>query len=359
MVLVEGLRQWLVGHGLTFVENNYIYALLFIILFTMLSKLVVFLTERIVLQFTRRTKNKLDDYIVEHTHKPLTWILIFIGIRLAIEVIGLVDRLVEIIYHINDTIIILIAAYIVMVVIDGMIDFWGKLWAKRTKSHLDDELLPLFHKFSKAAVWVIAFIIILAEWGVQIGPALAGLGIAGIAIGFAVKDSLGNIFGGISLILDRTIQVGDIVKVGNDVGKIHDIGLRATKILTFDHEMLIYPNGVLANTAFINWAQPDTTARVTIMFGVAYGSDVEKVKKTVMKAITSTKGVMKEPAPKVSFRDLGDSALLFKAFFWVEHISERYNYKDTVLTKIYNDLNKAKIIIPFPQRDVHIYDAKR
>ena len=167
--------------------------------------------------------------------------------------------------------------------------------------------------------FIIVLLAILKIWGIQIGPLLAGLGIGGIAIAFAMQSTLGNIFGGVSLILDKTIKVGDVVYLDNETkGTILDIGLRSTKIKTFDNELIIIPNGEVANKKIQNVVQPDPSARVVIPFSVAYGSNVDKVKKIVLKEIAKIDGKDEEKEPNVRFLSMGDSALLFKAYFWMK-----------------------------------------
>ncbi len=191
-------------------------------------------------------------------------------------------------------------------------------------------------------------------WQIDITPYLAGVGVSGIVLGLSLQDSLKNIFGGVTLILDKTFKYGDKIKLeSGEVGTIHDIGLRSTKLVTFDNEVVYIPNGYLANSRVHNYTRPSPKVRVVIDFGVEYGSDVQKVKKLIMKEIKALK-VMDEPSPSVEFVTMGDSALLFKAKFWVEQWNEAYGYKLDATERIYNALNKEKIGIPFPTQTVYL-----
>ena len=202
---------------------------------------------------------------------------------------------------------------------------------------------------------MIGLIFILGVWGVQVGPLLASLGIAGVAVAFALQSTLGNIFGGISLIVDRSITVDDFIKLDDATeGFVTDIGMRSTKIKSKDGDLIIVPNGKLADSKIYNYHKPLPMTRVTIEFGVKYGSDVDKVRKIVLNEINKIKGVLKEPAPAVVFDELGDFALKFKAFFWVTSIEKKVEAKESALSLIYNALNKNKIIIPFPTRTVYL-----
>ena len=124
--------------------------------------------------------------------------------------------------------------------------------------------------------------------------------------------------------------------------------------MTFDNEIIIVPNGKLAESNIHNIAKPEPKSRVVIPFGVAYGSDIEKVRKIVMEEIKKIIGFIDDPEPVVRFIEMANSSLNFKAYFFVDSFEKRFNAIDEANTKIYNALNKAKISIPFPQVDVHL-----
>ncbi len=164
-----------------------------------------------------------------------------------------------------------------------------------------------------------------------------------------------NVFGGITLILDKNFEIGDKVKLeSGELGEVLDIGLRSTKLRTYDNEVIYVPNGYLANSRILNYTRPTSKIRVGIAFGVEYGSKVKNVQKVVLKVIKGMKEVLKDPEPRVLFLEMGDSALSFKAFFWVENWKNAYSKKLEATEKIYDALNKAKIGIPLPTQSVYV-----
>ena len=335
--------------------NIYLQALIILAVFFTISKIIVIFFEKIILRLTRKTKTKVDDLIVERTNKPISLLLILIGLRLATETINLNETFQNIIVNAISSFVVIVVTYIVMAVFDVIIDGWGKKLAEKTKSKIDDQLVSVLHRFSKILFVILGFLFVLDVWGVKIGPLVASLGIAGIAIAFALQSTLGNIFGGISMIIDKTIKVGDVIELDATTrGKVVDVGLRSTRIRTFNNETIIIPNGKLADSQINNYAPPDPSVRVVVPFSVAYGSNIEQVKKIVLKEIPKIDHLMKDPKPYVRFREMADSSLNFKAYFWVDHFSERFAAIDQANTFIYNTLNKAKITIPFPQIDIHL-----
>ena len=335
--------------------NKYIHSLIILSSFFVMSQLVIFVSQKIILRLAKRTKTEIDDLIVSRVNKPISFILLLIGLRLAIIPHQIWPWLLDIIKHAISSLIIAIITYIAIVVVDILIGNWGQKFASKTESKVDDELVILFQKFSRVSVSIIGIIFILDAWGIKVGPLLASLGIAGIAVAFALQNTLGNIFGGVSLIVDRSITVDDYIKLDDGTeGFVVDIGFRSTKVRSKDGDLVIMPNGKLADSKIYNYHKPMPTTRVTVDFGVKYSSDVEKVRKIVLNELSVIKSVLKEPAPAVVFEELGDFSLKFKAFFWVSSIDKKIESKEAATTAIYNILNKNKIGIPFPTRTVYL-----
>ncbi len=230
-----------------------------------------------------------------------------------------------------------------------------KTWVTRTDSTLDDGLLPLLRKVVKTIIVILGVLAILGKWEVQIGPILGALGIGGLAIGLALNSSLANIFGGIQLILDRSLNVGDKVMLeSGEVGVVLDVGLRSTKMKTYDNEVIFLPNSQLANARVKNFTQPDATIRVTVNFAVAYGTDVARVKSVVLDAIGELDDILQEPAPQVLFLNMGDFSLDMCARVWVDDYGKQFARKLEMTELVYNTLNNSGIEIPFPTRTVHM-----
>ncbi len=336
--------------------NEYVIGLFVLVTFFLVSRLFVFIVEKFVLALTAKTKTNLDDELISKVKAPVSWLLIFIGLRIALEFLSLDNGLASAVEKINNSLLYISVIYLVIAVVVVMIDHWGKKFAKKSKTKLDDILLPLFRKTTYAVGFIVMAMMVLDLWGVNIAGILAGVGIAGLALGFAVKDSLANIFGGISLIVSKTFHIGDKVEAEGFTGIVEEVGIRATRVRTFDNELLIVPNGVMANTIIKNFHQPNLHARVVIPFGVEYGTKIDKAKKVALEVAKSIKDIEKDPAPSVVFKEMADSSLNFELRFWVENVDDVWPKKFEANEKMYNALNKAKIGIPFPA--VTVYKGK-
>ncbi|MAF89291.1 MAG: mechanosensitive ion channel family protein [archaeon] len=284
----------------------------------------------------------------------LSFIILLFGLSASLSPLTVLAPYLLLINKIIHTIIVIIAIRVAMLLSDKAIDRWIKKWAEKSEDTTDDQIIALLHKLTKAIGIIIAGVIILDVWGADIGPLLASLGIAGLAIAFAMQSTLGNLFGGVSIIVDRSVRPGDVVEIDTTMGTVEDVGLRSTRIRTFTNELIVIPNGQVADAKIINHILPSKRVRLDIPLGVAYGSDVEKVKKTVLKSLEGIDNVLKEPKPMVRFTNMGDSALEFKVYIWINRFQNKFLVKDIANTTIYKALNKAKIAIPFPQMDVHL-----
>lgn len=340
--------------------NKYAHSAIILFAFFAFSQIFVFVSQRIILKLTKKTKTDIDDLIVAGTNKPISLILLLVGVRLAIIPHRISGDILDVTEHGISSLIIATVTYIAIVVVDIFISNWGSKFASRTESKVDDEIVSLFQKFSRITLSFIGLIFILDIWGIKVGPLLASLGIAGLAVAFALQNTLGNIFGGISLIVDKSITVDDFIKLDDGTqGLVADIGLRSTKLKSPDGDLIIIPNGKLADSKIYNYHKPMPKTRVTIEFGVKYGSDVDKIKKIVLDETKKVKAILSDPEPQAVFEELGEFALKFRVFFWVISIEKKIEAKETALAAIYSALNKNKIIIPFPTRTVYIENTEK
>lgn len=180
-------------------------------------------------------------------------------------------------------------------------------------------------------------------------------GLFGVGIGFGLQNIFSNFASGIILLLERPIEVGDIVEIDGLLGEVKEIRFRVAIVSTFDNESIIVPNSDLVSNRVTNWSYGgDTTVRLRIPIGVGYGTDVEKVKSILLDIAEQNDKVLEEPEPQVFFKEHGDSALNFELRTWIETPLDRIPVRDYVRTQIDKRFNRENIEIPFPQQDVHI-----
>jgi MscS family membrane protein len=343
-----------------YVVNPYIRALIILVVSFVVLRFVVFVLQRFVLRLTKKTKTDVDDRFIEKASKPITVLVLLIGFRLALEELPAAQRAIEVAGNVIYSFIVIYMAVVLYHFVDIILFVALKKVLKGESDKGRESLMSLLHSIIKVLMIAIAILYILDVWGIQIGPFLAAMGIAGIAVALALQPAMGNVFAGMSMILDESVKVGDLIYLDAETrGKVSHIGLRSTKIITFDNELIIVPNSKVADSRIQNIGEPDPKARVVVPFGVSYGTDVDKVKKIVLEEIKKIEHYIENPEPIVRFLEMANSSLNFKAYFYVESFEFRWKAIDEANTRIYKLLNKSGIGIPFPQMDIHIKDGKK
>jgi MscS family membrane protein len=306
---------------------------------------------QILKPLAKRTKTQIDDLIIKSISSIIFYVILILGFKIGIQHFEFETTIYS---SLVNSLFILIIIVMLLRIITNFTKHWLNEWAAKTESTADDRLVPLVEKILKAVTIILGLFFIFDTWNINLSPLLATAGVAGIAIGFAVRDSLANILGGLQLVLDKTFKVGDKIELeSGEMGEILDIGIRSTKLRTFDNEVIYIPNGSLANTKIKNFTVPDLTVRVNVNFGVEYGSDPEQVRSIVLDAVKKIDTVIEQPESVVQFLNMGDSSLDFVARVWVKDYTEAYSTKLKVTNEIYIALNKANIGIPFPTRTIY------
>jgi small-conductance mechanosensitive channel len=248
---------------------------------------------------------------------------------------------------------------------DGLLivlEYIQKNIVDRTKTKVDDVILDLLNKFSGAIIYATAVILALDVLGMNVMPFIAGAGVAGIAIGFAAKDTLSNLIAGVLLIIDRPFEIGDRIEVWSAPsgsatwGDVIDIGLRATKIKTTDHIIIIIPNNEIMKRDIVNYTSISTKIRVRINVGVAYDADIEKAKDLIKDVAGEAAWISKEPPPKVVVRNFGDSSVDLQLRVWIDNARKRMDTISYITDKVKAAFDKNGIEIPYPKRDITIIE---
>jgi small-conductance mechanosensitive channel len=197
---------------------------------------------------------------------------------------------------------------------------------------------------------------IFVAWNINVTAWLASAGIVGLALSFAAKDTLSNLFAGVSIIMDAPYKTGDfIILETGERGIVTNIGLRSTRILTRDDVEITVPNGIIGNGKIINEAGgPSKQHRIRVAVGVAYGSDIDQVIDVLQKVAKDNADVVPDPEPRVRFRSFGDSSLDFELLAWIARPVDRGRVIHELNCAVYKALNENNIVIPFPQRDLHV-----
>ncbi|MBW1673850.1 MAG: mechanosensitive ion channel [Deltaproteobacteria bacterium] len=205
--------------------------------------------------------------------------------------------------------------------------------------------------------WILAIYTGINILGINLSSLAFMAGALGIGIGFGLQNIVNNFMSGIILLFDPSIQVGDMVQIGEDWGTVNRINIRTTIVQTFDNASLIIPNSQMLSNRVTNWSFKDPKVRRQVDVGVAYGSDVQKVRNILLKIVSDMPEIMDDPAPRVDFRDFADSALIFRVRFWISSPDYWLTAPTELRFRIDEEFKKNGIEIAFPQQDIHIRSA--
>ena len=203
------------------------------------------------------------------------------------------------------------------------------------------------------AVLILGILIALSQLGISLGPLLAGLGIAGFVIGFALQDTLSNFASGMMILFYRPFDVGDVVEVGGVFGKVSAMSLVNTTVLTLDNQTIVMPNNMIWGGVIKNLNE-QKHRRVDLVFGVSYSDDIPKVEKILNEIIDAHDKVLEDPEPTIRLHELADSSVNFVVRPWVKSDDYWDVYWD-VLREVKMRFDAEGVSIPFPQQDVHFY----
>jgi potassium efflux system protein len=206
----------------------------------------------------------------------------------------------------------------------------------------------------KMAVFAIGFLLAVTASGFPLDKITIIISAFGIGIGFGLQNIVNNLVSGLILAFEKPIQIGDIIEVDNRSGTIMEIGIRSSKIATSDGAEVIIPNGDLISHHVINWTLSNNNRRIELIIGVAYGSDIAKVKTLLTDLLSKNEDIMDNPAPLIFVHNLNESSVDFRLLFWAADINTWLSLKSSILTDIYIAFAKAGIEIPFPQRELHL-----
>ena len=323
--------------------------------------LVAILLDRGGRWLAQRTRSSLDDVILDAVRLPLFWLIVVIALRVAVARLDFVPESWE--SWLTDVFFILylgVGFVFAWRLIFNLFVWYGKEMAAHTETDLDEQLMPFFSRVALIILTIIFFITLLGRFDVNVSAFVTTLGIGSLAIALAAQAALADTITGFVIMVDRPFRIGDRIEIRelNTWGDVVDIGLRSSRIRTRDNRMVIVPNSVIGKSLIVNHSYPDTQYRIQIHIGVAYGTELELARQTMIDAVRGVEGVLPDRPVEALFLEFGDSALIFRVRWWLESYVDTRRMFDRVNTALYTALNQVGIEIPFPQRDVrHKIDA--
>jgi len=319
-----------------------------------IAKTVVLVTRKTLTQLTKRTKTNTDDKLIALLVRPLFTTFFLFFLVLAIRPLSSGGSYYNAFGNVMASIVIISWLTTLLPASKLALQSLGR--NHKRFPLVEERTIPLFNILLMVLLVGLASYSLLIIWGINPAAWLASAGVLGIAIGFAARDTLANLFSGVFIVADAPYKIGDFVNLDSgERGQVTSVGLRSTRLMTRDDVEITIPNAVIANAKIINESGgPYEKSRIRIKVGVAYGTDVDKVVAVLEDIANNYSTIADTPAARVRMRNFGDSSLDFELLCWINAPIERGKVSHDLYMEVYKRFATENIEIPFPQQDVYI-----
>jgi small-conductance mechanosensitive channel len=318
------------------------------------SRIFLLFVDRVASRWTRRTAALQDDYVLAAIRRPVSLLIILVGVYAAIHRYAFRFR-----WFLDGLIFVAAVGLVIFTlirVVAVLLAWYGeRIRREPGTAQLSRDLLPLADKVARVILLVIGVFVILDHFDIEIRSILVTLGVGSLAIGLALQETLANMFGGFTIMLDRPFRVGDRIQLSSgETGDVQEIGIRSTRVLTLEHNLLVIPNAHLVKTLLTNQSVPDERARVVIEVGIAYDADVARAKALMLETAAADPTALREPPPAAYFREFGDSALRLTLVCHAADFRDALPLRDRLNSGIHARFKEAGIEVAYPTRRVHL-----
>lgn len=346
---MESLKELV---NLTFFDNTIWQYLIFfgcILVGVILGKIVYYIFQTKLRKLAERSATKFDDYLIDIIEEPLVLVIVTAGFWIGMFFLTLIEPAQK---FFDNIILILIAislTWFLLRFIDTLIKMYVEPLVEKSESRLDDQLLPLIKKFSKAVIGILAVIVVLSNLGYDILSILAGLGIGGLAIALAAQDAVKNVIGGITIFWDKPFQINDFIEINGNAGTVDEVGLRSTRLKSIGGTTYVLPNSQVADTMLENYSTREARRNV-INIGLTYETTADRMDeamKIIEDTIRSVKGTREEDI-MIRFVNFGAFSLDLEIVYWITDMVDWKMIIHNINMGIKQNLDKAGIDMAFP-----------
>ncbi|MCU7797531.1 MAG: mechanosensitive ion channel family protein [Candidatus Thiodiazotropha sp. (ex Myrtea spinifera)] len=347
--MTELLEQTYYGNTL----QTWLIALGIIVLSALLGKVVYWVFSRIVRGVTSRTKSKLDDIIVDMVEEPVVFLLITFGIWFGLSQLTLPEILEVSIGNAYHVIFALLIGWMLSRLFDAIYQEYLVPWASKTENDLDDQLLPVLSKGVKMIIWAMAVIIGLNNAGYNVGALIAGLGIGGLALAMAAKDTVSNIFGGFTIFSDQPFKINDRVKVAGYDGTVSEIGVRSTRLRTLEGREVTIPNAKFADAPVENVTR-EPSRKVVLNLGLTYDTTSEQMQQALdlLREIHEDNPGAEDKV-SLGFNGFGDFSLNILFIYYIRKGADILSVQTEMNMAILRAFNEKGLEFAFPTQTIY------
>jgi len=336
----------------TFWGNNLGQYLIFfgcILAGIILGKIFYFISKHKIRKLTRKSKTKLDDYLIDIIEEPIVLLIVTGGIWVGSRFLTLSQGFNKFFHNLVLVLLAFTVTWFLMRLVDVLIRHYVNPLVEKSESKLDDQILPILRKSTKTIIFLLAAIVVISNLGYDILSILAGLGIGGLALALAAQDAVKNIIGGISIFWDKPFQIDEFVDINGKMGTVAEVGLRSTRLKTLGGTTYVIPNSKVADSMLENYSTRKER-RMVVNIGLTYDTSAEKMEeaiKIIKESINSIKGVKKDDI-MVRFVNFGAFSLDMEIVYWITDMKDWKMIIHRVNMILKKNLDSAGIDMAFP-----------
>ncbi|MBK7378516.1 MAG: mechanosensitive ion channel family protein [Ignavibacteriales bacterium] len=340
------------------------------------AKLSSFISRKMAQPYVKKTKTKQDDKLVEIVGWGVFRLVIIaalfaslgifendwlflIGVKSTVinahPYLAIFTKILDVLLFLYFVFTLVIISFKLTVV---LLDWYSESIDGGENRNLSGSLFPLIKKVAKVIIFLIAVVAVLSKFDVNISGLLVSLGVGSLAVALAAQETLSNMISGFAIMIDRPFRIGDrILYADNKTGDVIEIGIRSTKILDFDHNIVVIPNNEIIKSHITNLSYPSSETRVVVEIGVAYGTDIQRAKNLLLDIVKNDEDIIKETPPEVYLINFADSSLVLRLTCRTNNYKNVFEIQCRTREKIYEIFRRENIEIPFPQRVITINNS--
>lgn len=334
--------------------KEWFIALIIIAAGVIAAKIVYWIFSKFVKKLTEKTKTRIDDILIDMLEEPVVFGIAILGFYLGVEQLNMTEWMTSWTHKIYYILIAINITWLVSRVLDALIVEYLVPLTEKTESDLDDQLIPVVRKLLRTVIWVVGIIVALNNAGYDVGALIAGLGIGGLALAMAAKDSVENIFGGVTIFADKPFTLGDRIIIGDYDGIVEDVGIRKTRIRTLAGRVVTIPNSTFTKSPIENISL-EPSRKVALQLGLTYDTTPENIEKAIeiLKQILKDNEDTTEDADWTLFDTYGDFALGITFVYKIKKGEHIPTVQTKISLEILKRFNAAGLEFAFPTQTIY------
>jgi len=308
-------------------------------------------------RIVRRTPTEFDDRLLAAVGGEIRWLVVLLTLHLATVRLTFISAGLKTLLKDAYFVVALVLVMRIVFRLIDLADSWAREHSRAAgREHELEPLIVLLSRLGRVILAVLALSILLSYFGVNVTAFATALGLGGLAISLAAKDTVADAIAGFIILVDRPFRIGDRIEIQEvgTWGDVTEIGLRTTRIRTRDNRMVIVPNSIIGANQVINYSYPDPQYRIETHVGIAYGTDIEAARQIIVDTVRQVEGVLTDRPVDALYVEMGDSAMVFRVRWWIESYRDTRRMFDKVHTALQNAIDEAGIECPFPTQTLNI-----